>query len=169
MWYIMKVFFFGNGKKQTIVSFFAAVMITFSFYGSSAAQTAHQHESDKELYQFLDELAGIHVVDIATAVKAFSSHDFAEYFGANQWSKPSRSQHSRNEQYTKEYMQESGCLKQGVWQLYAHNSLAYTQLLTPKIACKDNFVRALIRSTYGYRKFSAPYLHEYQHSGVGFL
>jgi hypothetical protein len=120
------------------------------------AQTAYQHVSDLGIYNLLDELATMQIIDVTTAVKPYSRVQIARWLdeAEGQWTHLSLSQRSRLENFRKEYMMERGELKTGGWSIYSRDTTLSVHLLTPEIAYKDSMFRFLVRPVYGYRNFS---------------
>jgi hypothetical protein len=145
-------------KKETAImrKIFILIFLFFGIQCQVFSQTAWQHVSDRGIYQFMDELAGMHIIDISTTVKPYSRKDIAAALDAAeaQWTRLTLSQRSRLEQYTKEYAMERGELKRGGWQIFQRDSTHSTFLLPPEVAYRDSLFNIVIRPVYGYRNFS---------------
>lgn len=120
------------------------------------AQVAYQHVSDRDIYNFLDELASIHVIRINSTVKPYPRTTIAGYLqkASEQSQMLSRSQRARLSHYMEEYQMELGELKEGEWQLFKRDSSVSVHFLPPEVAYRDSFFRALMRPVYGFRYFS---------------
>ncbi len=132
--------------------FFFAIINCFNLH----SQSAYHHISDKNLYMFLDELAGIHIIDITSGIKPFTRVKIAEYLQEANKNREelSNSQKSRLDFWLKEFALETGQLKTSKGQIYQKDSILSVHLLTPEIAYKDSLFTALMRPVYGYRNFS---------------
>ena len=130
------------------------ILITLPLLAHS--QSAYQHVSDRHLYQFLDELAGIHVIDLTTAIKPYSRTDIANYLEQAEENRmqltPAR--RAQLDQYLREFAMERGELKKGRWNLLQRDSTLSVHLLLPEVAYRDSLFTALIRPVYGFRHFS---------------
>lgn len=133
---------------------FTIILIALS--ASAYSQSAFQHVSDRGIYQFLDELAAVQIIDVTSAIKPYTREQIAHYLqqAEVQWSQLSFAQRGRLERYMKEYALERGTLKEGGWQLLHRDSTLSVHLLPPEIAYRDTLFTALIRPVYGYRNFS---------------
>ncbi|TVQ15600.1 MAG: hypothetical protein EA361_05515 [Bacteroidetes bacterium] len=123
---------------------------------TSMGQTAWQHVSDRGIYNFVDELASMHIIDITTAVKPYSRKEIASALqqAESQWSQLTTSQRARLDHYLQEYAMERDELKRGNWQLYGRDTTLSVHLLPPEIAYRDSLLRMTMRPVYGYRNFS---------------
>ncbi|MFW5725196.1 MAG: hypothetical protein ACOCX0_02025 [Bacteroidota bacterium] len=132
-----------------------SLLLAFPFH-FLVGQTAWQHVSDKGIYQFLDELATMHIIDITTAIKPMSREDIATALteAEGQWSKLTGSQKARLDYYLQEYAMERGQLKTGLWQLNGRDSTLSVHLLPPEVGYRDSLFRIVMRPVYGYRNFS---------------
>ncbi len=131
-------------------------ILAFFLVSISPAQTAWQHVSDRGIYQFVDELASRHIIDITTAVKPYSRKDIALALqqAEQQWSKLTASQRARLDHYLQEYAMERNELKRGSWPLYSGDTSSSVHLLPPEITYRDSLLRMIMRPVYGYRHFS---------------
>ncbi len=133
---------------------FLFLIVCMVFVGQN--QTAWQHVSDKGIYQFMDELVSMHIIDITTAIKPYSRKDIADALlqAEKQWSKLTLSQRTRVEHYLKEYAMERGELKQGYLNIYQQDSTLAVYLGPPEISYRDSLFSIVMRPVYGYRNFS---------------
>lgn len=132
---------------------FLLVLISISLN----AQVAYQHVSDRDIYLFLEELASIHVIDVATVVKPYSRNKIAGYLhkASLKRDKLSRAQNSRLNNFLQEYAMELNRLKTGQGQLVKRDSSVSVHLFPPEVSYRDTFFSALIRPVYGIRYFSS--------------
>ena len=133
---------------------FIAVILTF--FVSAKGQEAYQHVSDKDIYNFLDELSTAHIIDISTAIKPYPRKKIANYLlqAEEDGHNLSASQRARLKQYMQEYTMELGRLKEGKWQALRRDSTLSVHFLMPEVAYRDTFFSALIRPVYGFRYFT---------------
>ncbi len=131
-------------------------LMVLVFYSQLFSQTAWQHISDRGIYQFLDELASSHIIDIATVVKPYSREDIASALqqAEGRWSELSSTQRARLDHFLAEYALERQQLKKGAWQLYQKDTTVSVHLLPPEVVYRDSLFRVIIRPVYGYRNFS---------------
>ncbi len=134
--------------------FLSITLLTLSLIAHS--QSAYQHVSDRDLYRFLDELAGMHVIDLTTAIKPYSRMDIAKYLEQAQEQRMhlSPARRAQLDQYLQEFAMERGQLKRGRWKLLQRDTTLSVHLLLPEIAYRDSLFSALIRPVYGFRHFS---------------
>jgi len=131
------------------------VFLTSLFLSEVQSQTANHHISDKGIYNFLEELSAIHIIDITTAVKPYSRMQIAEWL--NDASKQnlmlSKVMQMRLDFWLQEFSIELNSLKKGRLQIVNKNELS-VHFLPPEICYQDSFFTALMRPVYGYRNFS---------------
>jgi hypothetical protein len=132
------------------------LLILFIFNMSAHSQTTWHHVSDRGIYQFLDELAGMHLIDISTTVKPYAREAIADALvqASRQWTKLTLSQRSRLDLYMNEFAMERDELKTGYLPLYRRDTVMSVHLLTPEVSRRDSMFRLLVRPVYGYRNFS---------------
>lgn len=121
-----------------------------------SAQTAYQHLSDENLYNFIDDLASLQVIEVNTVVKPYSRSQIAEWLSQANVKKDelSNSQQARLHIFQQEYAIESGQLKTGKVKLFSKDSIYSIHLLPPEITWRDPNFRAIMRPVYGIRYFS---------------
>lgn len=130
------------------------------------AQTAYQHIQDEPLYNFLDELAAIHVIDVNSAIKPYGRDQIAGWL-EQAWERRyelSRPQQAKLNHYLDEFALEVGELKTGRGTLYRRNDQLSIHLLPPEITWRDTLFRTVIRPIYGIRYFSSThddFFHSY--------
>lgn len=120
------------------------------------SQSAYQHVSDRDLYRFLDELAGVHLIDLSTAMKPYSRMDIAAYLeqAQEQRNRLSLARQAMLDKYLREFAMERGELKTGGWLLLRRDTTLSVHLLLPEVAYRDTLFTALLRPAYGFRSFS---------------
>jgi hypothetical protein len=130
------------------------VLILLPFTGYS--QTAWHHISDRGLYQFLDELAANHIIEINTTIKPYSREviSMALLQASSRWTDLNISQRNRLDHYLQEFAMERDEVKSGFLKLYRKDSVVSVHLLAPEIAWRDSLFRIMLRPVYGYRNFS---------------
>ena len=135
---------------------FLIFIIAFFLYVSIQAQSAYQHISDRGLYDFLDELASLHIIELNTAVKPYSRKQISAFLeqAFEQKDQLSYARQARLNMYLREFALERGLLKKEGWQLLQSDTTLSVHLLPPEVAYHDTLFRALIRPVYGYRNFS---------------
>ncbi len=118
------------------------------------SQVANHHISDKGLYDFIDELAALHVIDVATVAKPYSRMQIYLWLEeASQSDQLSLVQYQRIQFWMNEFEMEAGNLKSGYLNLLRRNDLSL-HFLPPEIQYTDTLFRALIRPVYGFRYFN---------------
>ena len=134
--------------------FLSVILIALSL--TAFSQSAYQHVSDRDLYQFLDELAGMHVIDVTTAIKPYPRMDIAKYLeqAQEQRNQLSYTRQTMLDKYLREFAMERGQLKTGGWQLLKRDTTLSVHLLLPEVAYRDTLFTALLRPVYGFRYFS---------------
>ncbi len=139
------------------------------------AQTAYQHISDENIYNFIDDLASLQVIDANTAVKPYSREQIAKWLtqADEQKDKLSNPQQARLQIFIQEYALEAGHLKTGKATLYRKDSTLSAHLLPPEVTWSDPLFRAVIRPVYGIRYFSSTNQKFYQSygglEGIGYV
>jgi hypothetical protein len=133
---------------------FLFIIILYHF--SAHSQVAWHHVSDRGIYQFLDELASGHIIDLSTTVKPYSRQSISDALlkASQQRSSLTLSQRSRLEHYLREFAVERDELKQENLTLHRKDSVASVHLLPPEIVWRDSLFRIKVRPVYGYRNFS---------------
>ncbi len=140
--------------------------IIFTLPAALYSQTAYQHIQDEPLYNYLDELAAIHIIDINTAIKPYSRHQIAGWL-EEAWDRRdelSNAQMSKLDHYLDEFALELGNLKTGSATLYRRDDNLSVHLLPPEITWRDSLFRSVIRPIYGFRYFSSTnedFFHSY--------
>ena len=121
------------------------------------AQTVYQHVSDRGIYNFLDELATMHIIDLATAMKPYPRADIAQWLeeASRQRAQLTSAQRARLDHFLKEYALELGKLKTGRLRLSRRSATTAVHLLPPEVVYKDSLFRFMVRPIYGYRNFTA--------------
>jgi len=121
------------------------------------AQTAYQHIQDKPLYNFIDELAAIHIIDVNTAIKPYSRVQIAKWLleAEERRGSLSRAQQSKLGHYLAEFALEADILKTGSGTLYRRDDKLSVHLLPPEITWRDSLFRAVVRPVYGIRYFNS--------------
>jgi hypothetical protein len=118
------------------------------------SQTAYHHISDKGIYNFLDELASMHIIDLTTAVKPYSRMQIFTWLEeAHDTEGLSLVQYQRIRYWLKEFEIECGNVKRGhlgLWKSDTHS----VHLIPPEVSYQDTMFSALIRPLYGFRHFS---------------
>ena len=139
------------------------------------AQTAYQHISDENIYNFIDDLASLQVIDANTAVKPYSREQIAKWLTQADEQKDmlSNPQQARLQIFIQEYALEAGHLKTGKATLYRKDSTLSAHLLPPEVTWSDPLFRAVIRPVYGIRYFSSTNQKFYQSygglEGIGYV
>ncbi len=124
--------------------------------GNSFAQTSYHHISDKGLYRFMDELAALHIIDLATVVKPYSRQQIADFLEEANEKRDglSPSRQAQLDYYLKEFMLERWQLKTSRGQLYQKDTSLSVHLFSPEVTYHDSLFSFLFRPVYGYRNFS---------------
>lgn len=136
--------------RVILLKFILVFLITHSVH----SQTSFHHISDKDLYFFLDELAALQVIDIATVAKPYSRMQICLWLEEAYHSDDlSLVQNQRLRFWMDEFAMEADNLKSGYLNLLRRSDLSL-HLLPPEVQYKDTFFRALIRPVYGFRYFS---------------
>lgn len=117
-----------------------------------SAQHAMHHTEDKGIYEFLDELAGMHIIDISSALKPFSRMEIAGWLNeaSENSSKLSKVQNDRLSFWMNEFAMENATLKNGKIPLLNRTDINI-HLLPPEISYSDSTFRMIVRPVYGYR------------------
>jgi hypothetical protein len=132
------------------------ILFIILWFQAAFSQTAYQHVSDRDIYQFINELASDHLIDVGTVVKPFSRNRIKSllFTAYKQRNLLTISQQARLDMFMQEYYLESEELKTGLITVFEMDTLLSAHLLPPEIAYRDGFFRILIRPVYGYRNFS---------------
>jgi hypothetical protein len=139
-------------KPLRILSILALLLIQISL----SAQTAYEHISNQIVYNFIDDLATMHIIDANTAIKPYSRQHIAGWLteAALQRDKLSRQQQTLLDLLFKEYALEAGDMKTGKAVLYRQDDKLSVHLLTPEVVWRDTLFRVVMRPVYGIRYFS---------------
>jgi hypothetical protein len=123
---------------------------------SLSAQTAYEHISNKAVYNFIDDLATSHIIDVSTAIKPYSRSQISGWLleAAARRENLSRPQQTLLNLLLQEYALEARDLKTGKARLYKKDETLSVHLLTPEVVWRDSLFRALIRPVYGIRYFN---------------
>jgi hypothetical protein len=129
------------------------LLVFSSVYGYS--QHAYQHTSDRGIYNFLDELSSLHIINAASVIKPYArKHILSFLLEANEHRHSlTKAQQSRLDNFLYEYQLELGKLKSGRLGLVGGDTLSL-HLLPPEATYNDGFFRILMRPVFGYRNFS---------------
>ncbi len=125
------------------------------FTQSLISQTSYLHISNTKLYDFIDELANIGIIDITTAIKPYSREDVAKFLIEAESKKEqlSAARKSQLAVFLKEFDIEIP-IKKDILDSIQTDILPYKiQYITPEFTWKDGFFRAKIRPVYGIRYF----------------
>jgi len=137
---------------KNVLVYFSLFMITGQY--ALQSQTAYHHISDKGIYNLLDELASMHIIDLTTAVKPYSRMQIYKWLEeAHDTEGLSLVQYQRIRYWLKEFEIEGGNVKRGnlgLWKSKNHS----VHLIPPEISYQDTMFSALIRPLYGFRHFS---------------
>ncbi len=121
------------------------------------SQTIHEEIGNIGIYDLLDELATLHLIDINSAVKPYSKTQIAHWL--NQVSAdhtdiplPLR---AAIQQYKTEYSSENHLLPTGYLKLIRPTNTTAIHLLPPEISYKDSLLRITLRPIYGIRYISS--------------
>jgi len=131
------------------------------------AQTAYQHISDENIYNFIDDIASLQLIDANTAIKPYSREQIAKWLSQADAQKDQLSdpQKARLKIFMQEYALEDGHLKTGKATLYKKDSTLSVHLIPPEVTWRDPLFRAVIRPVYGIRYFSSTNQKFYQSYG----
>ncbi|MEI8201419.1 MAG: hypothetical protein WCH34_00285 [Bacteroidota bacterium] len=137
-------------KKTTI--FLLLSFLSFHLY----SQTVYQHISDQSLYEFLDELANEHLINLNTTIKPYSRKLIAEKLveanGKNELL--TKRQTQEIEYYLNEFSLETGNLPKSTLNLYHKGDSLKIGVLIPEVAWNTKLSKILVRPIYGVRFFS---------------
>lgn len=130
------------------------------------SQTAYEHVSNHYLYDFIDELATQHFIDVNTAIKPYSRHDIAKWLSQADENKEmlSRSQQARLNIFMQEFALELDEMKPGLLPLYRRDSTLSVHLGPPEVIWRDSLARITMRPVYGIRFFNTgqeSFFHSY--------
>jgi len=133
------------------------LLIIFLFTSTSNyAQNSFLHLSNARLYEFIDELANIGVIDLTTAIKPYSREDVLKYLleAETHIEQLSEARKSQLAIFMKEFDIEMPLEKNMSDSLKPLDDKSYKiQYFTPEFTWKDNFFRAKIRPVYGVRYY----------------
>lgn len=151
------------------------VILILLWQKSSFAQTAYVHVSDENMYNFVDEMASLQLLEANTAVKPYSREQVSKWLleVETQKEKLTLAQQARLQIFLNEYALESRHLKTGKVTQYVKDSTLSLHMLPPELAWHDPDFRAVIRPVYGIRYFSNSKGSFYQSygglEGIGYL
>ncbi len=142
--------------KKFCIKIVILTLVIHTIYSQRvSAQSAYHHISDKGIYEFLDELASLQIIDINSAVKPYTRMQIAGWLEeASDSDQLSLVQNQRLRFWMSEFEIEQSNHKPGYLYIVKQKDIS-VHLLSPEISYKDSSFKALIRPVYGLRYFSA--------------
>ncbi len=144
------------------------ITLAICIYSSTVvkSQTAYEHVSNHDLYNFIDYLATIHLIEVNTTIKPYSREQIAYWLteADGQRERLSKSQQKTLDIYLSEYAMERGLLKRGGGALVKDHEHLSLHILPPELTWRDSLFRTIIRPIYGARYFAstnASFYHTY--------
>jgi hypothetical protein len=144
-----------------------SLLFIFAMCWNTHAQTAYQHISDHRIYNFIEELANLHLIDINSAIKPYSRSQIGEWLVQAQKQEIALSEPEKRQLhiFLEEFALETGSLKQGKVRIFKADSTYSIHLLPPEFTYRDAFFRSVIRPIYGFRYISNANDHFYTSYG----
>jgi len=131
------------------------------------AQVAYEHISNAPIYQFLDELAALHYVDINSAIKPYSRIQIAQWLDEAALSQDAMrpAMKSRLKLFLEEYAVENNRLPKGHISINRPSESTAMHLIPPELVYRDSLLRISLRPIYGIRYISNENGHFYHSYG----
>lgn len=135
---------------------YLSILVFILFCKLSVSQSIFQPVSDKSLYEFIDELANLQLIEINSAIKPYSRQFIFEKLMEADKMKNNLNKRQQNELafYLKEFSLENQQLPVSYKTIYLQNDSLKISLIAPEASWKSKDVRILFRPVYGIRFIS---------------
>ena len=137
------------------VLYIIAISVLFSLVPKLEAQIVYEHTTNTAIYQFIDELAAIHIVVINSTVKPYSRKFIAEKLkeADSQRDKLNKRQREDLTFYLRDYFLELNADVNSKLDLFKKNKNFATSLNPLAVSYKDSLFRFMIQPVFGGQLF----------------